>query len=160
MRDWRNLRRASFRGVPFQVDKENISDAGRAIATHTYVKSDTHATEDMGRSPHKFSITAYLASDSADSDAQALISACSTNGEASLVLPFLGSFQVRCTGCKTSHEKSKMGYAAFDLEFTEAGSDGSLFSAAIALGDRIAASALDGLGAAVSTALGALGSLR
>lgn len=155
MRDWRfTLSPASFRGFPFQVDRASLPKAGRAVAVHRYVKSEMHATEDMGRLPREFRVTAYLASDTADVEMLALLEICSTSGPGLLVLPLFDGNMVRCTGCSPSHDKSRMGYVAFELEFVEAGSDGATFPA-IAIGDRIAASALDGLSGLVSSAISA-----
>ena len=156
MRNWMvTLRPASFRGVPFYVDEESLPKSGRRVAVHEYVKAEEHGTEDMGRLPREFRIQAYIANDAADSDVQALIAACSTAGPATLVLPFFGSAQVRCTGCGGKHRKDKLGYVGIDLEFTEAGGDGAGFPS-IAIGDRIAACALDDLADLVSDALSAV----
>lgn len=156
MRDWtKTLRPASYRGVPFYVEKEQVAKFGRAVAVHTYVKSEEHATEDMGRLPREFRITAYVVGDTADARARALIEACSTEGAAPIVLPFFGAAQVRCTGGNENHEKTKLGYAAFDLEFVEAGEDGAGFPT-LALGDRIAASLLDEMPGMVMNAVASL----
>lgn len=155
MRNWmQTLRRASFRGVPFHVDDESLPKTGRRVAVHEYTKAEEHSTEDMGRLPKAFRIKAYIANDRADADVQALMAACGTKGVATLVLPFFGASQVRCTGCAPSHRRDKLGYVDLDLEFVEAGQDGGGFPA-LALGDRIAASTLDGLGALVGDALAA-----
>ena len=154
MRNWMTLRRASFRGVPFHVAEEGLPKTGRRIVEHEYSKAEYHDTEDMGRVARDFRVKAYIANDRADADAQALIAACSTKGAFTLVLPFFGPQQVRCKGCAPSHNQDKLGYVAFDLEFIEAGGDGAGASV-IALGDRLAASALDGLADVVSDAIGA-----
>lgn len=153
MRNWiKTLRPASFRGVRFYVDEEAIPRTGRRIVRHEYVKAEEHGTEDMGRLPREFRIRAYIANDQADTDCQALIAACSTKGAASLVLPFFGSHQVRCENCGNSWRKDTLGYVDIDLDFVEAGQDGGGFPA-IPLGDRIAASALNGLPSLVGRVL-------
>ena len=156
MRDWiKTLRRASFAGVSFYVDDEALPKTGRRVVVHEYSKAETHDTEDMGRLPREFRVKAYIANDSADTDVQGLIEACSREGEFTLVLPFFGPQQVRCTGCAPSHRKDRLGYVEIDLEFVEAsGDDGPSGSfGLVQLGDRIAASALDGLADAVSDAI-------
>jgi prophage DNA circulation protein len=156
MRNWmQTLRRASFAGVSFYVDDEALPKTGRRIAVHEYSKAETHDTEDMGRLPREFRVKAYIASDSADTDVQSLVEACSTEGEFTLVLPFFGPQQVRCTGCAPSHRKDRLGYVEIDLEFLEASGEGSAGGGygLVQLGDRIAASALDGLADAVSDAI-------
>ena len=153
MRDWRfALARASFRGVPFHVDKASLPKSGRAVVIFRYVKSEQHATEDMGRLPREFRVTAYLASDTVDVDTLAFLEACSSPGPATLVLPVFGANEVRCLSCAPDHDKSKQGFVAFALDFVEAGGDGASFPA-IAIGDRIAASALDALSDLVDDAL-------
>lgn len=153
MRDWiRTLARASYRGASFHIEKASGQKAGRAVVTHKYVKSEQHATEDMGRLPREFRVQAYIANDAADADMAALLQVCSTSGPGLLVLPMFEPVMVRCTNCSPSAEKTKLGFVAFDLDFIEAGSDGAAFPA-IALGDRIAASALDTLAGTVSDAL-------
>lgn len=157
MRNWmQTLRRASFAGVSFYVDDEALPKTGRRIAIHEYSKAETHDTEDMGRLPREFRVKAYIANDTADSDVQSLIDACSTEGAFTLVLPFFGPQEVRCTGCAPSHRKDRLGYVEIDLEFIEAsGDDAAGGFGLVQLGDRIAASALDGLADAVSDAISA-----
>jgi len=156
MRNWMNtLRGASYRGVPFYVGEEAMPDTGREVVVHRYVKAEKHDTEDMGILPKKFRIKAYIANDQADASCRALVAACSTAGVATLVLPFLGGHQVRCTGCGSSWRKEKLGYVSIDLEFIEAGGGGSGFPA-IPIGDRIAASALDDLAGLVEDVLSVL----
>lgn len=152
MRDWRIFRPASFRGVPFQVDEEALPKSGRRVVVHEYSKAETHGTEDMGRLPREFRIRAYIANDRADSDCRALVEACSAPGAATLVLPRFGGARVRCTGCGSSWGRDKLGFVSIDLEFVEAGQDGAGFPA-LPIGDRIAASALDGLADLIGVAL-------
>ena len=121
MRNWtQTLRGASFRGVPFRVDDEALPKTGRRVAVHEYSKAEEHGTEDMGRLPREFRVKAYIHGDSADSAIQDLIAACSTAGAATLVLPFFGANQVRCTGCSPSHGRDKLGWVTVDLDFVEA----------------------------------------
>lgn len=157
MRNWmQTLRRASFAGVPFYVDDEALPKTGRRVVVHEYSKAETHDTEDMGRLPREFRVKAYIANDNADSDVQSLIDVCSTEGAFTLVLPFFGPQEVRCTGCAPSHRKDRLGYVEIDLEFLEASGDDTAGGfGLVQLGDRIAASALDGLADAVSDAISA-----
>lgn len=122
MRDWtKTLLPASFKGVPFFIEKESVSEGGRHVVVHEYVRSERHDTEDMGRKPRKFQVTAYLASDGADAQAQALLMVTSSKGPGPLVLPVLGVQFVSCTGpIRSSSDKSKLGYVGFEMEFVEA----------------------------------------
>ena len=53
------LRRASFRGVPFEVTSSNLS-IGRRTQTFEYPQRDDPFTEDMGRSKRTIRITAFV----------------------------------------------------------------------------------------------------
>lgn len=156
MRNWPQTQPgASFRGFPFEVEKEGVIGAGRRVAVHDYAKAETHDTEDTGRKARRFRVTAYLASDTVDAELAALVEVCSTPGVGTLILPTHPPQQVRCTDCTTAADKDKMGYVAVDLEFIEArGAGGGL--GPIALGDRIAQGALDGLADIAGAALDAL----
>ena len=152
MRNWlTTLPNASFRGLPFYVESEELTDAGRKVALHEYAKSEDHSTEDMGRKTRKFRFAAYIVGDTADTDARAFVELCSQPGDGTLVLPVMGSYTVKCTGCNASSEKTKLGYVKVDLDFIESGSD-SAFSVT-ALGDRIAASLQGGMAAIVVSAI-------
>src|SRR4051812_23996957 len=105
MRDWRStLPPASYKGSAFLVDEEARPKPGRFVATHSFVKAESHSTEDMGRMPREYRVSAYFASDTADTDMQSFVELCSEADAGTLVLPMLGSVQARCTGC---HVKSK-----------------------------------------------------
>ena len=154
MRDWtKTLPNASFRGQPFFIEREELSDAGRKVALHEYAKSEDHDTEDMGRKTRRFRFTAYIVGDAADVDAQAFVELCSVPGDGALQLPVLGRYTVKCTSCSASAEKMKLGYVQVDLEFIESG-NGNAFSVS-ALGDRIAASLQGGMAALVVSTLSA-----
>ena len=71
-RDWLNsLWPASYKGVPFQVDSDS-EKGGRRKAVHQFPGRDDYFIEDLGGDKREFSVTAYLASDTADIDAAAL----------------------------------------------------------------------------------------
>ncbi len=154
MRDWtKTLPNASFQGRPFYVEREELTNAGRKVAVHEFAKSEDHATEDMGRKTRQFRFSAYIVGDSADTDAQSFVEMCSTAGDGTLILPVLGSYTVKCTGCNATSEKMKLGYVAIELEFIESGNN-SAFSVT-ALGDRIAASLQGGMASIIQTTLAA-----
>jgi prophage DNA circulation protein len=159
-RNWpATLAPASFRGVPFFVKTEGLADAARFVAVHTYVDSEDHDTEDMGRKPRRYRISGYVASDTADADMLALASACgdaSDDGE--LVLPLNGVVTVKCTDFSSSGEKDSLGYIACTMDFVESvnpdGLAGSGF-AATPIGDRLASDAADALGSIANTVISA-----
>lgn len=152
MRDWtKTLPNASFRGARFFVDSEELGNGGRRVAVHEFAKSDDHATEDMGRNTRHFKFDAYIVGDAADADAQAFIELCSTEGDGLLVLPVLGRYTVKCTGCTASSEKGRLGLVKLGLEFIEAGNDSAF--AIVALGGRIAASRQSSMAGAIVSAI-------
>lgn len=156
MRNWpKTVPGASFRGFRFEVEKQDLDDAGRYVAHHPFAKAEDHGTEDMGRKARKYRVLAYIVGDDADTRSQAFVEICSTAGPAMLVLPMTAPVLVRCTNCGTCSEKTRQGYVAFNLEFVEAGADTGGFPA-IALGDRIAESVLDTLGGVARGVLSAL----
>ncbi|MGF3027535.1 DNA circularization N-terminal domain-containing protein [Methylobacterium aquaticum] len=157
-RNWpKTVPGASFRGVPFQVEREDLDNAGRYVAEHLFAKAEDHGTEDMGRKARRFRVGAYLYGATADADAMDLVEVCSTPGAGMLILPMLPGVMVRCTGCSRSAEKSKQGFVGFDLQFIEAGAEGGGVPA-IALGDRIAETVLNTLPGLVGNALSTFGS--
>jgi hypothetical protein len=119
--DWlRTLARASFRGALFYVETDKIK-YGRRIKTHEFPNRDRPFQEDLGEKAIDLRATAYVASDAALSEKDALVSACRQRGSGTLVLPAEGSMRVVCFSCERSFSKDKLGYIAFDLHFGEAG---------------------------------------
>lgn len=156
MRNWpKTIPGASFKGFPFQVEDEGVGESGRLVALHPFSKAETHGTEDMGRKARQYHVTAYIVGDDADVRAMAFVERCSTPGPGLLVLPITDSTMAHCVACGTNNRKSEMGKVAFDLKFLEKGAEAGGPSP-IALGDRIAQGALDGLAGVVSSAIGAL----
>jgi prophage DNA circulation protein len=154
-RNWpATLSPASYKGSPFFVDSESLPKSGRFVSVKAYAKSDSHSTEDMGRVPREIRFAAYLASDTADTDAQQFVELCSQPGAGALVLPLLGPYQARCTNCHVTGKKDQLGRVELELEFVEAGSDTTM--TATPLGDRLAASALNGMPGAVADQIGGI----
>jgi prophage DNA circulation protein len=156
MRDWtKTLRPASYKGVGFFVEDEG-GKSGRYVATHAYVKAESHQTEDMGRLPRDYHVSAYLAADDADTALQSFVDLCSEAGPGTLVLPMQGAVQVRCTLCHVKARKEKLGYVELELEFAEAGAQDDTLSPPVPLGDRLAASAFAEMPDAAGARLDAL----
>ncbi|HYD05844.1 MAG TPA: DNA circularization N-terminal domain-containing protein [Reyranella sp.] len=142
MRNWpQTLRPASYKGAGFFIDEEALAKSGRFVARHSFVKGESHSTEDMGRQPREFRVSAYLASDSADAEVREFVELCSEAGAGALILPMLGPVEARCIGCHVKAKSDKLGYVALELDFVEAGTAEDAFPAA-PLGDRLAASDL------------------
>lgn len=144
MRDFREFLPASFRGVPFHVDKDN-DESGRYVATHEYVRAETFDTEDMGIKAPTFSVTGYVASDAVEIESAALRSAGNTPGTGLLILPGIPPALCRCTKIKRAREKDRMGLVAFDMEFAAAGGEGAFVTTLFDLATASAAGALASL---------------
>lgn len=120
-RDWLNsLWPASYKGVPFQVESDS-EKGGRRKAVHQFPGRDDPFIEDLGEDKREFSVTAYVASDAADTDADAISSICAQPGAGSLVLPLHGPLNVQCLTFKRGRKGDKHGYIAFELEFVRDG---------------------------------------
>jgi prophage DNA circulation protein len=123
MRDWANtLLPASYNGVSFHVDGEDLG-GGRRLAIHQTAGGEVPVIEDMGRATSTFNVTAYLAGDLADVQANGLIAMAGLPGPGFLVLPIDGPQMVHVTedGFRRSRSKDRNGYVAVDLTFIAAG---------------------------------------
>lgn len=128
MRNWpQTLWRASFKGLQFWVDRDQET-GGRRIVKHQFPMRDPPFLEDLGEDLREFDITAYLASETADSEASALSEACATRGLGALVLPLQGSVTVQGISFSRDFEKSRLGYVAFNLKCTRAGAASAVIS--------------------------------
>lgn len=123
MRDWPNtLAAASYNGVAFHVDSEDVS-GGRRLAIHQTAGGEVPVIEDMGRATTTFNVTAYLAGNDCDRQANALIAMAGMKGPGFLILPIDGPQMVHVPegGFTRSREKDRNGYIAVDLTFIAAG---------------------------------------
>jgi prophage DNA circulation protein len=114
-----NLRPASFRGVPFQVDISGL-ETGRRIQVHEYPQRDKPLAQDMGRSTRQLSFDAFVAGADYVEQANALLNAMETAGSGQLIHPWFGTLRVNALGCQVSFD-SGLGVARFQLQFVESG---------------------------------------
>lgn len=148
MTSWKdNLRQASFRGVPFQVE-EDEGTFGRRVQVHEYPNRDKPYTEDLGRATRRFTINAYLVGDDFFDARDRLIVAIDTPGPGTLVHPYYGEIAVCIDGeVRVSHSgrEGRMCRVSFgvveagELSFPTAGvaTSQTLISSSSALNDRI-----------------------
>lgn len=113
------LRRASFRGVPFEVTSSNLS-VGRRTQTFEYPQRDDPSTEDMGRSKRTIRITAFVAGYDYIARMKRLIAACEKPGSGRLIHPWLGSMEVTPTDLSAPVFESNR-VASVSLTFVESG---------------------------------------
>jgi prophage DNA circulation protein len=148
-RDWLStLWKASYKGTPFWVETDEEAGS-RRVVIHD-IPMGTWFLEDLGEGARTFTVTAYLASDNADTDAAGLIATCATIGPGVLVLPTHGPLLVRCPKFKRRRDKDRHGYIAVDMNFIKEGVSTPL--ASIAQLANLVFLAADSLSASISTA--------
>lgn len=113
------LRRASFRGVPFEVTSSNLS-IGRRTQTFEYPQRDDPFAEDMGRSKRTIRITAFVVGYDYIARMKRLIAACEKPGSGRLIHPWLGSMEVTPTDLSAPVFESNR-VASVSLTFVESG---------------------------------------
>lgn len=117
MRDWKGtLLLASYNGVSFWVESEDRTVA-RRLAIHETAGGEVSVIEDMGAATGRVAVTAYLAGDAADLEANALLAVMSVSGPGMLILPIDGMMMAWPEDARRSRHKDQHGYVAVDLGF-------------------------------------------
>lgn len=116
----KQLRPASFRGVPFEVDVGEI-EAGRRTELHEYPKRDKSYPEDLGRATREISIQAFVVGEDYVERANRLLAAAEEAGPGTLVHPWLGSMRVTVISKVRVTFSKSLGQAQIQLAFVEAG---------------------------------------
>ncbi|MFD1328297.1 DNA circularization N-terminal domain-containing protein [Mycoplana ramosa] len=115
MRDWtKTLLPASFRGIRFFVEREDLA-GGRRAAVHEFAGGETSVIEDQGRRTRIFDVTAYVTSDLVDVRAHALANALDAPGPGMLVLPIDGGQMVHVLEWRRMRERDRNGFIAIDF---------------------------------------------
>lgn len=119
---WREeLRPASFRGVPFDVEGDSGS-FGRRVQVHEYPQRDKPWAEDLGRATRAFEITAFVVGDDYLQRRDALLAALETEGPGTLVHPWYGELTVNVKElARVAHSHRHGGMCEISLSFVEAG---------------------------------------
>lgn len=117
----KQLRPASFRGVPFSVELGDI-EAGRRVQVHEYPQRDKPYVEDLGRATRSIRVQALIVGDDYVQRANKLLEALERPGPGALVHPWLGQMQVSLAApARVEFDRQRLGVASFDLDFVEAG---------------------------------------
>ena len=116
----RRLRKATFRGVPFEVDSHDYG-AGRKIVSHETVGDEIVFSEDMGKKSESFNLKAFVIGDDVFRLRDNLIRELTEEGAGELVHPYLGIKEVKVVGFNVSEGVKDGRLAAFNIEFIEAG---------------------------------------
>lgn len=155
---WRDqLRRASFRGVPFEAEQDS-QPAGQRTQVHEYPQRDLPQIEPLGRVTDEIKITGYVVGDDCLEQRDRLLDAINEPGSGELIHPWRGSLTVSVTACNYSHDRNKKGVVRFDLTFVQGeaqpsypavGTDAA--SALNAAADDVQTSALDRFSEAIAS---------
>lgn len=113
----KDLLPASFKGIPFYVRSEVVTEAGRRIILHDYPNSSQRYVEDLGKLPPKFNITAFVSGPDFLNLADQLERALQETGSGRLSLPTLGSMTVFAMPYKKDTSQTSVGEIRFDLAF-------------------------------------------
>ncbi len=141
MREWtKTLLSASYRGVGFYVEREDVS-GGRRAAIHEFAGGEVSVIEDQGRRTRLFDVAAYVTGDAADGRAHRLAAALDTAGPGMLVLPIDPGQMVHILEWRRMRERDRNGFVAID------------FRAAAALPASVSGLTIGDVGAAFSTGL-------
>lgn len=118
---WRDeLRQASFRGVPFEVESHELT-SGRRVQLHEYPLRDKPYAEDMGRKARRCSIECFLVGAQYLAAADKLEEALAASGPGALVHPWLGTRRVAVDEYRRRETTREGGYVQFSITFVEAG---------------------------------------
>ncbi len=133
------LRPASFRGVQFQVEDDEVT-LGRRVQVHEYPNRDKPYTEDLGRATRLFTINAYLVGNDFFEARDRLIVAIDTPGPGTLVHPYYGEIAVCISGeIRVSHSGRNGRMYCINFNIVEAG-ELSFLTAGIATGQTLISS--------------------
>ncbi len=116
----KNLRPASFRGVPFKIEGHELS-AGRRGVQHEYAQREMPYAEDTGRKGRQFTLEGFVIGSDYMKARDALLVACETEGAGELIHPYLGRQVVNCFDVKLRESSRDGGMAIFSFTFVEAG---------------------------------------
>jgi prophage DNA circulation protein len=114
------LRPASFRGVPFEVEVGEL-EAGRRTQVHEYPKRDKPYVEDLGRATRAFTVQAFVVGADYVERATRLLKALEEPGAGTLVHPWMGSLRVTSTSLARVVFDKGLGQARLQMAFVEEG---------------------------------------
>ena len=115
------LRPGSFRGVPFFTDEAG-GKGGRRLVVHEFPLRDHAATEDMGRQPRVFRISAFVIGPGYQALRDRLLDALEQAGAPGVLVHYtMGEITCAVGGVSFSEHKSAGGYCEFQIEFVRAG---------------------------------------
>ena len=131
MSEWRDRKQAaSFRGVPFWVDTDNVP-VGRRTQVHEYPQRDQPYTEDMGRQTRKYRFSGFVVGDDCLSQRDRLLTALDKPGAGELLHPWFGRLTVTAGECEVSHARDEGGMVRLGRKSTRLNSRHLVISYAV-----------------------------
>lgn len=113
----RNLLPASWKGIPFFVRSEVLTEGGRRIVLHDYPNSSERFVEDLGQLPPKFSVTAFVTGEDFLDRAEQLEKALQEEGQGRLSMPTFGARNLFALPYRKDASQTEVGEIRFELEF-------------------------------------------
>lgn len=111
------LLQATWRGIPFFVKSEGMTEAGRRIILHDYPNSDKRYVEDLGEIPPKFKVDAFVSGPDFADRASQLERALKESGKGTLTMPTFGSVSLFAMPYRKDASQQSVGEIHFELEF-------------------------------------------
>lgn len=122
---WKDdLREASFKGIPFFVDKVE-DEFGRRIVHNEFPGKEIGSIQDLGRKDDVYNITGFLFGDYAK-NLESLEDALNESGSGALVHPYRASSNVVPDGYSVIRIKDDGGYAQINMRFIKAEFEGGI----------------------------------
>ncbi len=141
-----HLHQASFRGVPFVINK-SVDTFGRRQVVHSYPYRDTSYIEDLGRSARSIVLTGFLVQNSQIYTApdvmtqrDSLIAACEMQGPGTLVHPTLGEMTVSVSELQIDENTAAGRIFSFTIKAHESGLRAFAITGAAEMGASIQSS--------------------
>lgn len=111
------LLQSSFRGIPFCVRSESITEKGSKLVLHEYPDSTIRHVENLGKIPPKFRVEAFVTGENWLINARNLQTALDDPSIGRLVLPVLGAFDVYALPYSVESDQKTLGEMVFILNF-------------------------------------------
>jgi prophage DNA circulation protein len=108
---------ASFRGVPFFVDRNRRTGGRRKVSHQIPFSEDPNFVEDEGLESPAFDVEAFVVGEDYISARDALLTALETKGPGTLVHPFYGTVTVQVGPVNVEESKDELGCARFAIAF-------------------------------------------
>lgn len=123
MATWRDkLQKASFRGVPFEIETSQVT-TGRRVSVHEYPDRNDPFAEDLGKVGNSFRVDGYILGDDYLEKKAALKDAVEEEGPGELVHPYYGSMKVQVGSVSFDEDKKEGRICKVSFQFYEAGNN-------------------------------------